>query len=158
MQHLGEVEPVTNTAAGLTQTAARKSRPYIFLGQTTSLCETCLELVPAKILQEEDRVYYLKRCHEHGVQKTLISTDAAYWKRCRDFLKPGDLPLKFHTRIDKGCPYDCGLCPDHEQHSCLALIEINEHCNLTARPVSPAPRRCARVTARWPRSSACSTC
>ena len=131
MQHLGEVEPVTNTAAGLTQTAARKSRPYIFLGQTTSLCETCLELVPAKILQEEDRVYYLKRCHEHGVQKTLISTDAAYWKRCRDFLKPGDLPLKFHTRIDKGCPYDCGLCPDHEQHSCLALIEINEHCNLT---------------------------
>src|SRR5262249_30495085 len=30
-----------------------------------------------------------------------------------------------------GCPFDCGLCPDHEQHSCLALIEINEHCNLT---------------------------
>jgi len=39
--------------------------------------------------------------------------------------------LQFQTRIDKGCPYDCGLCPDHEQHSCLALIEINETCNLT---------------------------
>jgi tetraether lipid synthase len=126
MQHIGEVEPVTNVSV-----TSRKSRPYIFLGQTSSLCETCLELVPAKILQEQDRVYYLKRCREHGVQKTLVSTDAAYWKRCRDFLKPGDVPLKFHTRIDKGCPYDCGLCPDHEQHSCLALIEVNEYCNLT---------------------------
>jgi hypothetical protein len=35
------------------------------------------------------------------------------------------------SRTEYGCPYDCGLCPDHEQHSCLALIEINEHCNLT---------------------------
>jgi uncharacterized radical SAM superfamily Fe-S cluster-containing enzyme len=87
--------------------------------------------VPAKILQEGESVFYQKRCPVHGVQKTLISTEARYWKRCRDFLKPGDVPLKFHTRIDKGCPYDCGLCPDHEQHSCLALIEVNEHCNLT---------------------------
>ena len=110
---------------------ARKSRPYVFLGQTTSLCETCLVLVPAKIIQEGEAVFYLKRCVEHGVQKTLISTEAHYWKRCRDFLKPGDVPLKFHTRIDKGCPYDCGLCPDHEQHSCLAILEVNEHCNLT---------------------------
>jgi uncharacterized radical SAM superfamily Fe-S cluster-containing enzyme len=125
MQHLGAVEPLTGAQP------VRKSRPYIFLGQTTSLCETCLALVPAKILEEQGCVYYLKRCHEHGVQKTLVSTDAAYWKHCRDFLKPGDVPLRFHTRIDKGCPYDCGLCPDHEQHSCLALIEVNEHCNLT---------------------------
>jgi uncharacterized radical SAM superfamily Fe-S cluster-containing enzyme len=110
---------------------ARKLRPWIFLGQTTSLCETCLTLVPAKILQEGDLVFYLKRCAEHGVQKTLVATEADYWKRCRDYLKPGDVPLKFHTRIDKGCPYDCGLCPDHEQHSCLALIEVNETCNLT---------------------------
>src|SRR6266540_5277929 len=29
-----------------------------------------------------------------------------------------------------GCPYDCGLCTDHEQHSCLSLIETNDHCNL----------------------------
>jgi uncharacterized radical SAM superfamily Fe-S cluster-containing enzyme len=35
------------------------------------------------------------------------------------------------TRTERGCPYDCGLCPDHEQHSCLALIDVNEACNLT---------------------------
>jgi tetraether lipid synthase len=109
----------------------RHSRPYVFLGQTTSLCETCLTLVPAKIVQEDGQVFYRKRCPEHGMQRTLVASDAAYWKRCRDYLKPGDVPHRFHTRIDKGCPYDCGLCPDHEQHSCLALIEVNETCNLT---------------------------
>src|SRR5262249_27381438 len=56
---------------------------------------------------------------------------AAYFKSCKDFIKPGDLPLVYQSRTHYGCPYDCGLCPDHEQHSCLALIEINEECNLT---------------------------
>jgi len=32
--------------------------------------------------------------------------------------------------VEKGCPLDCGLCTDHEQHTCLALIEITEACNL----------------------------
>src|SRR4030095_7630458 len=27
-------------------------------------------------------------------------------------------------------PHACGLCPDHEQHSCLPIIEITNHCNL----------------------------
>ena len=82
----------------------RSLKPYIFYGQTTSLCETCLELVPAKILIEDDDVFYLKRCPEHGVQKTLISTDAAYYRRCRDYLKPGDLPLAFQSRTHYRLP------------------------------------------------------
>jgi uncharacterized radical SAM superfamily Fe-S cluster-containing enzyme len=110
---------------------SRRSRPYVFWGQTTSLCETCLDLVPAKIQILDNEVWYEKRCDRHGVQSTLISTDAAYWKRCKDYIKPGDKPLAFQSRTEFGCPYDCGLCPDHEQHSCLALIEINDHCNLT---------------------------
>lgn len=112
-------------------TFVRPSRDYSFYGQTTSLCETCLKLVAAKIVIEGDDVYFLKRCREHGAQKTLIATDAAYYKSCKDFIKPGDLPLKHQSRTEYGCPYDCGLCPDHEQHSCLALIEVNDACNLT---------------------------
>jgi uncharacterized radical SAM superfamily Fe-S cluster-containing enzyme len=109
----------------------RRSRPCVFWGQTQSLCETCLDLVPAKIQIVGNEVWYEKRCRQHGVQSTLVSTDAAYWKRCKDFIKPGDKPLAFQRHTDYGCPFDCGLCPDHEQHSCLALIEITEHCNLT---------------------------
>jgi uncharacterized radical SAM superfamily Fe-S cluster-containing enzyme len=107
-----------------------KSRPYVFYGQTQSLCEECLEVVPAKILFQQGHVYYQKRCLEHGVQKTLISTDIEYYKRCKEYLKPGDMPHEFQTEIEQGCPHDCGLCPDHEQHSCLALFEIIDECNM----------------------------
>jgi uncharacterized radical SAM superfamily Fe-S cluster-containing enzyme len=90
-----------------------------------------LRLVPAKIVIENDAVYHLKRCDEHGVQKTLISSDAAYFRLAKEFIKPGDLPFHHQSQTHYGCPYDCGLCPDHEQHSCLALIEVNDECNLT---------------------------
>jgi len=123
----------------------RKSRPYIFWGQTQSLCETCLKLVPTKIQILGHEVWYEKRCKEHGVQATLVSTDAAYWRLCKDFIKPGDRPLHFQSRTEYGCPYDCGLCGDHEQHSCLALIEITEHCNLTC-PVCFAESSPARTS------------
>src|SRR3984885_585554 len=109
----------------------RPSRDYSFYGQTMSLCEVCLKLVHAKVVIEGNDVFYLKRCPEHGAQKTLVSSDAAYFKGCKDFIKPGDLPLKLQSRTHYGCPYDCGLCPDHEQHSCLALIEVNDECNLS---------------------------
>src|SRR3954462_9382310 len=109
----------------------RRSRPYVFWGQTTWLCEICLTLVPAKIQIRDNQVWYEKRCAQHGAHSTLISTDAAYWRLCKDDIKPGDRPLAWQSHTEFGCPYDCGLCPDHEQHSCLALIEINEHCNLT---------------------------
>ena len=109
----------------------RKAKPYLFHGQTTSLCAHCHKPVPAKILISGDEVWYEKRCREHGVQKVLVSSDADYWKAELSWLKPGDRPLALQTKTDFGCPFDCGLCPDHEQHSCLAIIEVNEACNLT---------------------------
>jgi hypothetical protein len=86
--------------------------------------------VPAKIVFEDDNVFYLKRCSRHGVQKTLVASDVAYFKSAKDWLKPGDRPLALQSRTHYGCPFDCGLCPDHEQHSCLALVEVNDACNL----------------------------
>ena len=122
----------------------RRSRPYVFWGQTQSLCETCMTLVPTKIQIAGDEVWYEKRCRQHGVQSTLVSTDAGYWRRCKDFIKPGDKPLALQRPTEFGCPFDCGLCPDHEQHSCLALLEITEHCNLTC-PVCFAESSPART-------------
>lgn len=103
--------------------------------------------MPAKILVEGSNVYYQKRCRDHGVTKTLISDDFDYWKSAKDWLKPGDRPLSVHSRTEHGCPFDCGLCADHEQHSCLALIEINEACNLSC-PVCFAESSVARTGER----------
>ena len=106
-------------------------RPYLFYELTNSLCATCLRKVEAKVVIEERQVFLHKWCPEHRFQKVLISTDAEYYKLSRQTLKPGQMPLKFNTPIKYGCPYDCGLCPDHEQHSCLTLIEVTDRCNLT---------------------------
>ena len=109
----------------------RKQSAHAFLGQTISLCATCLAPVPTKILQQDGAVYFQKRCRSHGVQKVLVSSDPDYWRAQTSWIKPSDLPQTYQTRIAEGCPYDCGLCPDHEQHSCLAILEVNETCNLT---------------------------
>ena len=106
-------------------------RPYLFVELTNALCSKCLRKVEAKVLIEDGRVYLQKWCPEHRQEKVLIADDADYWQMTRRFLKPGQMPLKFNTPIRYGCPYDCGLCPDHEQHSCLTLLEITDGCNLT---------------------------
>ncbi|HRI22898.1 MAG TPA: radical SAM protein, partial [Panacibacter sp.] len=63
--------------------------------------------------------------------KVLIATDIEYYKRIRNYNKPGEMPLKYNTKTHYGCPYDCGLCQDHEQHSCLTVVEITDRCNLS---------------------------
>lgn len=106
-------------------------RKYTYYDFTLSLCSECLQRVDAKIVFEGDNVFMLKRCPQHGSQKVLIATDKEYYKNCRNYMKPSEMPLKYNTKTHYGCPYDCGLCPDHEQHSCLTVIEITGRCNLT---------------------------
>lgn len=105
-------------------------RPYQFYELTNSICSTCYRKVEAKIVIQDGAVWMLKRCVRHGSERVLLSTDPAYYQKCRLTMKPGQMPVRFNTPIRYGCPYDCGLCPDHEQHSCLSLIEITDACNL----------------------------
>lgn len=106
-------------------------RPYIYYDFTVSICSTCLKRVDAKIVFEDDKVFMLKVCPQHGREKVLIATDVAYYKNCRNYAKRSEMPLKFNTLTHYGCPYDCGLCQDHEQHSCLTVIEVTDRCNLS---------------------------
>jgi tetraether lipid synthase len=108
-----------------------KLRPYLFYDSAVSVCSTCLRRVEAKILIKDERVFLEKWCPEHGRERVLIADDAAYYRKSREvFIKPPELPRRFNTEQRWGCPYDCGLCPEHMQHSCLTLIEITDHCNL----------------------------
>ena len=61
----------------------------------------------------------------------MIATDIEYYKNIRNYNKSSETPLHFNTKTHYGCPYDCGLCQDHEQHSCLTVIEITDRCNLS---------------------------
>lgn len=107
------------------------TRNYIYYDYTVSLCTVCHRQIDAKIIFEDDKVFLTKRCREHGFQKVLIADDIPYYKQIRNYNKASEYPLKPHTETHYGCPYDCGICPDHEQHSCLTLIEVTDRCNLT---------------------------
>ncbi|PCH77413.1 MAG: radical SAM protein [Flavobacteriaceae bacterium] len=106
-------------------------RDYTYYDHTLSLCPSCLKRIDAKIVFQDNAVYMLKRCPEHGKSKVLIADDIAYYKNIRNYNKPSEYPYKFNTKTMYGCPYDCGLCPDHEQHSCLSIVELTDRCNLT---------------------------
>jgi hypothetical protein len=110
---------------------ADRERPYLFYDVALSICSTCFRKVEAKIVFEDGNVFMLKRCPQHGSERVLMADDVEYYRRCREvFLKPPEMPNRYNTPVKWGCPYDCGLCTDHEQHSCLTLIEITDFCNL----------------------------
>jgi uncharacterized radical SAM superfamily Fe-S cluster-containing enzyme len=105
------------------------TRDYTFLGTTKSLCPQCRRLVDAKIIVRDGRVYFRKRCPEHGAVEDFVCSDVAYYDR-HEFDQPARKPQKYGVEPDKGCPYDCGLCTEHEQHTCIALVEVTSSCNL----------------------------
>ncbi len=109
-----------------------RTRPYLYYDSAVSICSVCYRRVDAKIVFEDDQVFLLKRCRQHGFERVLMADDVDYYRRCREvFLKPPEMPERFNTPVEYGCPYDCGLCPEHEQHSCLTLLEICDACNLS---------------------------
>jgi uncharacterized radical SAM superfamily Fe-S cluster-containing enzyme len=108
-----------------------RQRPYLYYDVALTICSTCYRKLEGKIVFEEGTVYLLKTCPEHGAERVLVADDVDYYRRCREvFLKPPEMPARYNTPVRWGCPYDCGLCTDHEQHSCLALVEIADACNL----------------------------
>ncbi len=105
-------------------------RDHIFLGMTQSLCPECLDLAPAKIIVRDGRVYFRKRCPTHGSRDDFVCSDVRQYDRM-EFSLEGKVPAQFGAPVDRGCPYDCGLCPEHEQHTCVGLVEITSSCNLS---------------------------
>src|SRR3954466_2731594 len=104
-------------------------RDYTYLGTTRSLCPRCRRLVDAKIVTRGRRVYFRKRCPEHGLIEDFVCSDVDYYDR-HELSQPARAPLAYGTKAERGCPYDCGLCPEHEQHTCIALVEVTSGCNL----------------------------
>jgi tetraether lipid synthase len=108
----------------------REFRPYTFFKMTMSTCPECLKIIQAQVVFQDGKVYFLKFCAEHGPSKALVSEDAEYYQRAFSFIRPGSIPKHFSTEVKAGCPTDCGLCPSHQQHTCLPIVEITDHCNL----------------------------
>ncbi|MBN2402962.1 MAG: radical SAM protein [Spirochaetes bacterium] len=99
------------------------------LKNTESVCPVCLKRIPARKLIEDQNVYLIKECPEHGNFRVLIwqsGIDYNSW----EIPKISSIVHNCKTGIEYGCPFDCGICPDHRQEGCCILLEITSNCNL----------------------------
>lgn len=99
------------------------------LSHTESVCPECLVRIPAAYVLYGEDVYLEKTCPEHGDFSAII------WRGQPAFTtwvrpKTPSFPKNPFTQVDQGCPYDCGLCPDHRQVSCCVLFEVTQRCDL----------------------------
>jgi hypothetical protein len=104
-------------------------KDYKYIEYTSGICQVCMKKVDAKIVEKEKSIYILKYCPEHGNFCDLLEEDSDYYHRRKLYDKPGNI-FDCQTENHKGCPFDCGLCPGHEQHTCVGLIELTSKCNL----------------------------
>jgi 7,8-dihydro-6-hydroxymethylpterin dimethyltransferase len=107
----------------------KNQKDYQYIESTISLCPSCLKRIDAKIILRDDKIFVLKYCQEHGEQEEILEENAQYYLGRMQYTKPGSVSKTQNERKD-GCPFDCGLCPEHEQHTCIGLIEITKNCDL----------------------------
>lgn len=97
--------------------------------ETESLCPICLQRVPALRRGEGEEVFLVKSCPEHGDFRTVIwrgEPEFTGWKRKNLIGRTG--PCQTESR--SGCPFDCGICPEHRKNACTAVVEVTSRCNL----------------------------
>ena len=108
-----------------------------------SLCPHCLRRVPASKTEEGNNIYIHRTCPEHGdIERVLIWKNDLIpfeiWTKPRGEVHGlpscsccGRPPASDRdTVLGSNCPYDCGICPQHQQRTCSVIIEVTSRCNL----------------------------
>ena len=103
----------------------------VFFEKTQSVCPVCLKTTDAyKILGEDGCIYLEKSCPDHGSFRTLIWEGDLESYRAWNQVPAGKIIPMGAIPSQKGCPYDCGLCDEHERDGCCVLLELTNRCNL----------------------------
>jgi uncharacterized radical SAM superfamily Fe-S cluster-containing enzyme len=97
---------------------------------TRSICPECLKALDATIFEEDGKVFIQKTCPEHGAFQELYWSDYEQYQRAEKFRYDGEGIENPRTQKNKGCPLDCGICPEHKSHTALAIIDVTNRCNL----------------------------
>jgi len=91
--------------------------------ETKSICPVCKTKIPATVYEESGKVYMTKTCPEHGEFNEI------YWDSYSEYERFAKYKNYFSTQ-ESGCPYDCGLCPNHRSTTMIGIIDVTNRCNL----------------------------
>jgi len=74
----------------------------------------CVEVVDARVLETDGKIYLEKICPEHGPHRSLISVAPGYYRDLADYyfdLLPGSLPQRdYILRLTGRCNMACPIC------------------------------------------------
>ena len=97
---------------------------------TKTICPECLKVLDATIFEDGGKVYIKKECPEHGFFQEVYWSDYEQYQRAEKLRYDGEGLSNPRTKTVNGCPYDCGICPEHKSHTALAIIDVTNRCNL----------------------------
>src|SRR3989338_8169532 len=87
------------------------------LRKTRSVCPRCINEIDAEIIEEDNKVYMVKECKEHGLFKVLLSKDAGYYKELHKLFdrfkfKSDERYTRnyYNLYLTLRCNLDCTVC------------------------------------------------
>jgi uncharacterized radical SAM superfamily Fe-S cluster-containing enzyme len=99
---------------------------------TQSICPECLQVIDARLFEEDGAVYMEKTCVEHGEFRDKIYSDARLYHKMEEWEFGDNRGLENPAIKDAArCPDDCGLCSMHTSHTVLSNVDLTNRCNLT---------------------------
>ena len=103
---------------------------------TQSICPECflnedkVHVIDATLYEEDGKVMYKKTCEEHGEFVDVYWGDVEMFNKAQGWWYKTVGLDNPRTETVKGCPEDCGQCPEHKSHTALALLDVTNRCNL----------------------------
>jgi uncharacterized radical SAM superfamily Fe-S cluster-containing enzyme len=93
-----------------------------------------MKKIPMRIYEDAGVIYLEKTCPEHGKFEDVYWGDAELFKWFNDSWNnarySGGGLEKPHTATVEGCPFDCGICPQHKTPTILGIIDVTNRCNM----------------------------
>ncbi|MCD6323988.1 MAG: radical SAM protein [Desulfurococcales archaeon] len=97
---------------------------------TQSICPYCYRLLPAVIVERDGKYYIRKVCPEHGEIEEVYQGSAEWARRIEKWFVEGRGSRYVYTDVTAPCPFSCGLCPLHKNHTALANLVATNRCDL----------------------------
>ncbi len=98
---------------------------------TGSICPYCKRILPAVIVERENKLFIRRICPEHGEIEEIYFGDAEMYRRFERWYRDGSGPGYTYTSLEAPCPLNCGLCPLHKSHTALLNIVATNRCDLS---------------------------
>jgi uncharacterized radical SAM superfamily Fe-S cluster-containing enzyme len=88
---------------------------------TKSVCPECKKVITALVFEENGKIIMKKECPDHGSFRDVYWSDAEIYRKFEEYSYTGTGISNFHSSSSLNCPFDCGICQDHESVLCLQI-------------------------------------